>query len=228
VRLDLRPERFRAFASRWGLLGLRDSDPYGPETVAEWKDAIGELASVFDVWCVLTLWRTSHADARDLAAVERYVYVTHGDWFEGRLDRPGLRAAATQLVQAQVNQALAEHTQAALVFEPAGGRKVGRLVPRVAPKSLIGAAWLQLYEDIGHNTPARRCARPSCRERFLMRTKRGHDLYCGPSCNQWAKRKRAVAKRLAARGWAPRLIANKIEVSSALVSSWLPEATGDE
>jgi len=231
VDIDDRASLLR-FAGSWGRLGTYDAGleseggppPRAPdgrtaETLEAWAGAISALQ--------LAAWLFAALQRRDADAVALYLINLRGEAPRRALDvRPTrVRAVAADALRAEVNRRLRALTAFELVpAGHAGGRS--HLTP--TPRSLLGAAWLQLAADIDRNAAPAHC--DHCGRWFLSRRgsrrRRGDPAFCSPSCKVQRSRKRGRARELAAEGLGPRQVARRLDVSPSFVRDALEKGGG--
>src|SRR5262249_25883107 len=94
----------------------------------------------------------------------------------------------------------------------------------LAPKSLLGAMWLQFALAVGGDTQHRAC--PACGKWFAVApdTVRANKFYCGESCRSRAYRARKEqARTLAGEGKPPKQIAEALATDVEKVKGWLKQ-----
>ncbi len=234
----------REFADNYGLLGIGvmvDSPGEAfrtAELLSAWADHVQAMARAVWVW---DRWAARDTDRLR----ERLSPVTHLDPLEwgydetlpdgghmGQLIPPAsgkpfstddILAPAALLLVRWVNEALAPHTQPALLYD----FSTGRAVLRLRPSNLLGAMWLQFAQAIAQGDSFRGCA--SCGKWFKVNTaedaRKARKKFCSQVCKLHDHRRRqAEALRLHAEGTKPGEIATHISTPLKTVKTWLMQA----
>ena len=213
------------------------------ESVAQWRTELLRLRDAFELWGAVSALaearkepHRARTEAARLALGERvqlrdgFTQLTDPHHSQvTRIGKPGdeierlLRAYPTDLLLAGrlalrqvLDRQLKRHTRLRMVYDE--GLRALRL--RAGPKSLLGAAWLQLAESAAGGRKPRRCFH--CSQWFVVKSgRRGHDRYCKAACRQAHQRVRSRAYELADGGRSVRSIAKKVGVPLWLVQEWL-------
>ena len=233
-----------AFASRSGLLGLRDDekvqaeeDPcLSGEPLDEWKRHIKTVAAVVEVW-----ERTKVGDVQGLQALEKteHHFTDPGSLGRGGEDRLYFYLGpeiAEQVAQGQllepamfwlrdvIEEQLEQFVHPRLLFDPS--RRALSLV--TMPRSLLGAIWLQLASAVTQPQKSfgrcRICGTPFEISRVPggSRTDR---QFCSKKCRFRAYRDRqAEAVRLNKEGVTLREIAKRLDSDTKTVRGWIVKA----
>lgn len=213
------------------------------EPVSRWVEELGRLRDCFELWGAIGALAEARAarQRQRVTAAEAALgaRIQVGDGFallanphsqvRERIGDPGsdterlLRAHPRDLLLAgrlalrkTLDEELARHTKLRSIYDE--GMEALRL--RASPRSLLGAAWLQLAEAAAGGRKARVC--PRCAAWFVVKSgRRGHDRYCASACRQAHQRLRTRARALAAEGRQARGIAAKLQQPLWLVREWL-------
>ena len=182
------PDRIEAAASQYGFLrgdmpalvhvgqlikGAFSDDPtvWGElrigERIGTWQVELGKMQEA------VSLWRgVQSGDSKLLFTLAGGAAAPEADVGESMLDR----------VRQLVNAGLADNVAARLVTDP--GR--GEATLTVAPKNLLGVAWLQLAQALSRKTEFRRCS--ECGAWFERATRGKEKVFCSSRCRIRAHR----------------------------------------
>jgi endogenous inhibitor of DNA gyrase (YacG/DUF329 family) len=251
--VDIDPEdrdALLSFANEYGDLGLDDADTLpvadGLGMIGEpwsaWKKAHLELQRAAAVWAMPVddlrrhiRWEQeswhfhSHPDELDAwrkGAPKR-------EWTHERIDvdarllTPGdVRMPARFLLIKWVTAGLASSVSPRLAYDV----DTGRLALEVAPRSLLGAMWLQLARAIDGNIEPRQCK--ECGRWFQVgREEHGNAArlrtFCSTACKQRDFRKRKdLARALHAAGKPLKEIASAVDSTITTVRKWVSNRKG--
>ena len=198
------------FADRHGQLGIADpkrsqaagfSRLTAPELLGDWESAIYELRAAVRLWDAISLpgheylkkvikWKKGP----NLNGGMQVLYdCTDSEWrLMARIDTTGFQVKYGDLVlpaylhlQEVINTMLDNHVAPQMLWDYSNELKLFH-----APKTLLGAMWLQFADAVTYKLEYRECG--WCGKPFeVTRSTRSDRLYCSNSCRSSAGRKRA-------------------------------------
>lgn len=228
------------FASRYGLLGhsvgfslgqrLSDGEPW-----SFWRTEITAMREAVRFWSLVQerdmavlrrfiRWEEDHLVYRDPDRPGRYVLIASPQYepeilAECRKSDPGW--PATIYVQRLINKHLVDRVSPRLLRK----QKARRLGLYFAPRTLLGAMWLQLARAVDGNKEYRRCQRDGCEKLFEVSLdntgSRADRRYSSPACRAWVYRHRKKARQLAAQGVPLPEVARKFGTDVETVKGWV-------